>query len=1147
MSTPPKWTIADKPKAQRLALSGCDSDFACHLVLTVTDPRAAREFVAGLLHDRSVTFGDSGRGNDNECALNIGFTWHGLQVLGVPGAVLDRLAAKSPAFREGARSRAARHLGDAGPSAPELWEQPFCDPEAALWIAVHGDDRARVESMPQVLQERHGAEGLAGWDAGPLHAQAISDDRDASGEKVRRVHFGFRDNISKPGIYGDDCSDLHAAGELLLGYRNDAKFDLWTQDVPYEVAQFLRDGSFGVLRKIEQDEARFNDFLQGQVRTLSPTHSFVDADYLKAKLCGRWPNGELVQPGAQRATRQLPGEPPPEVIQVRATEDDKYGMGCPFGAHIRRTSPRNDPLAPPRRRTLFRRGMPYGPLYDDAPNDKRGLMGVFFGASIEDQFERLITEWVEKNPMGPPNPGRAKDPLIGGHEDPEAEFLIPQPDGDPIALKGFDAPFVRTRGTLYALFPGRAGLEAIARGARAAPAREAAATGSRSAPAAPEQRGASGATADPAPSDVPSDRFCDVVMEGGVTSGIIYATAVAGLARHYRFRNIGGSSIGAFAAAMSAAAEYWRRKGSDEGFAQLEQLPDRLAQQDRQQRTQLERLFVPQTRTRRLYEIFIATLNRETPGGRVLAGLRAARQQYRRLVDAVTFTLLLLVLAPPLREVLRCASSCAEQPIALTIADIASLAFTLLFTIGVGYVGAIVAGIVWDFARGVVPNGFGLCRGWDKDASTRPADPQNPQDPKDLAGFLHAAIQLAAGRHPIDDPALTFRDLWDAPGAPAVALGYRAETDKAKRSINLEVYCTNLTHGRPYRFPAEATEDMGPLFFRVEELAHYLPLPVLLQLQATSRRYAPRSPSDPDAGPATEGVLELPVADLPIVVAVRLAMSFPLLISAVPLYAIDFEQPRGHRTLARCWMSDGGLCSNFPIHLFDAFVPMWPTFGISLEARGTVRPNEGYWLPQTESQGRADTWNRAIDDSPGALARLGSFIVSLWLAAWHWNDSTMVRMPWVRDRVVRIFLEPGEGGINIRMSAEQIMKLAKVYGAPAAQAFVAKFAYPDGPGWTEHRWVRFNALLVALRERIQNLAAAAEMDRHTQPLSRQIDDSANRPPLRTSAGPLTPEQVRELRVLLDGLKSLQRAFDDAGDHHPYVPVPRPSLRMRHPT
>ena len=69
-------------------------------------------------------------------------------------------------------------------------------------------------------------------------------------------------------------------------------------------------------------------------------------------------------------------------------------------------------------------------------------------------------------------------------------------------------------------------------------------------------------------------------MEGGVTSGIIYASAVAELAKHYRFTGIGGSSIGAFAAALTAAAEYRRRGGSTEGFAWLAGLPALLAEED---------------------------------------------------------------------------------------------------------------------------------------------------------------------------------------------------------------------------------------------------------------------------------------------------------------------------------------------------------------------------------------------------------------------------------------------------------------------------------------------------------------------------------------------------------------------------------------
>lgn len=40
---------------------------------------------------------------------------------------------------------------------------------------------------------------------------------------------------------------------------------------------------------------------------------------------------------------------------------------------------------------------------------------------------------------------------------------------------------------------------------------------------------------------------CDVVMKGGITSGIVYPSAICELARTYRLMNIGGTSAGAIA------------------------------------------------------------------------------------------------------------------------------------------------------------------------------------------------------------------------------------------------------------------------------------------------------------------------------------------------------------------------------------------------------------------------------------------------------------------------------------------------------------------------------------------------------------------------------------------------------------------------
>lgn len=66
-------------------------------------------------------------------------------------------------------------------------------------------------------------------------------------------------------------------------------------------------------------------------------------------------------------------------------------------------------------------------------------------------------------------------------------------------------------------------------------------------------------------------RKCEVLMKGGITSGVIYPRAVCKLARYYQLRSVGGSSAGAIAAAAAAAAELDRAGG---GFERLEDLPD---------------------------------------------------------------------------------------------------------------------------------------------------------------------------------------------------------------------------------------------------------------------------------------------------------------------------------------------------------------------------------------------------------------------------------------------------------------------------------------------------------------------------------------------------------------------------------------------
>ncbi|HEV8630869.1 MAG TPA: SuhR protein, partial [Thermoanaerobaculia bacterium] len=66
---------------------------------------------------------------------------------------------------------------------------------------------------------------------------------------------------------------------------------------------------------------------------------------------------------------------------------------------------------------------------------------------------------------------------------------------------------------------------------------------------------------------------CDLVMKGGITSGVIYPPLVARLARRFRLRNIGGTSAGAIAAAAAAAAQHGVRHGNAHALEELAALP----------------------------------------------------------------------------------------------------------------------------------------------------------------------------------------------------------------------------------------------------------------------------------------------------------------------------------------------------------------------------------------------------------------------------------------------------------------------------------------------------------------------------------------------------------------------------------------------
>jgi Dyp-type peroxidase family len=235
-----------------------------------------------------------------------------------------------------------------------------------------------------------------------------------------------------------------AAGEFVLGYEDEGGV------VPEAPAGIGFNGSYMVVRKLEQDVEGFWDFLRGQAEG-----DAASMDWLAAKIVGRWRDGTpLVRspegPDGDGAAR--------DALNDFTYGADPEGFRCPIGAHIRRTNPRDSLDSEWRftnRHRIIRRGMPYTP---DGDGRKPGLIFVCFQASIERQFEFVQSQWM----------GDGNAFSLGSDPD-----FIAGPSAGKMTIQG--APprfvpmqrFVTTRGGGYFFVPGMSALRHIAELARA--------------------------------------------------------------------------------------------------------------------------------------------------------------------------------------------------------------------------------------------------------------------------------------------------------------------------------------------------------------------------------------------------------------------------------------------------------------------------------------------------------------------------------------------------------------------------------------------------------------------------------------------------------------------------------------------------------
>lgn len=108
---------------------------------------------------------------------------------------------------------------------------------------------------------------------------------------------------------------------------------------------------------------------------------------------------------------------------------------------------------------IIRRGMPYGPEWVPGDNDDadRGLLGLFICSSLFNQFEILMSTWVNGSFFPADLPAGERDPMIGANEGGTGTFEVPGRG----TCSGFGR-FVHTRGGSYVFFPGITALRRIA-------------------------------------------------------------------------------------------------------------------------------------------------------------------------------------------------------------------------------------------------------------------------------------------------------------------------------------------------------------------------------------------------------------------------------------------------------------------------------------------------------------------------------------------------------------------------------------------------------------------------------------------------------------------------------------------------------------
>jgi Dyp-type peroxidase family len=382
---------------------------------------------------------------DDGVAVAVAVSARCLQSLGHPDVV-----AVDEAFGAGMGERTG--LRD---PANETWEVGAPGAEIDILVILAADDETRLDAAEAPLLT-------------PGHGLTVTHRESAHRLPGEIEHFGFRDGISQPSLRGriDATTPLAARqpmppmpdgrdyarpgdvlvwpGQFLFGLQRQSSTSATRPADARPVPALARNGSLLVYRKLAQDVAAFRGDTAAMAAALS-----TDPETLRAWLVGRRPDGaplsrDEADPGPGELNHFGYDNAVPPVGDVRGARDDADGGRCPLAAHIRKVNPRDQETDQGIQQNtlttmILRRGIPYGPLFEQAPDTDRGLLFLCYQTDLARQFELLVQRWahrIDRPRQGVPNGldliiGRARGgpreaPLPAGPVSTLLDYVIPK-------------------------------------------------------------------------------------------------------------------------------------------------------------------------------------------------------------------------------------------------------------------------------------------------------------------------------------------------------------------------------------------------------------------------------------------------------------------------------------------------------------------------------------------------------------------------------------------------------------------------------------------------------------------------------------------------------------------------------------------------